>query len=62
LFVCQKAYVFLVIKLSAIDSPAELTIWSPSVARCHLHAWLNTRSFNPTWLLAAMARRPPSTN
>ena len=52
---------FVVSNLSFIDLPTELTIWTFSVARCHLHAWLNTR-FNLTWLLVVMARRVPSTN
>ena len=51
---------FLIFRSSNL--PVELTIRTLSVARCHLRVWLNTRFFNPTWLLAVIARGLPSIN
>jgi hypothetical protein len=51
---------FFVFNFSFVDLPAGLTICTLSVARCHLRVWLKTKFFNPTWLLAVMARRLPS--
>ena len=53
---------FFVFNFSFIDLTAELIIWTLSVARCHLHVWLNTRFFNLTWLLVVMALRVLSIN